>query len=137
MELKKLSKSSLEDILYDLLDDVEIIDKALVEKYEEIIEDELYCIDESEALRIARDMKPYGDVFTMNEVKEILSKMQIPQNECINYYLCMNMFYNDYKTYAESKRLDIKEFCFEMSRLFINDVDAPKHKVTKYFKSYE
>lgn len=137
MELKKLSKCSLEEILCDLMDEIEETDKELFEKYEEIIEDELYDIDESEALQIARDMKPYGDVFTMNEVKETLSKMQIPQNECIQYFLCMNMFYNDYKSYAESKRLDIKDFCFEMSRLFINDIDAPKHKVIKYFKSFE
>lgn len=137
MELRKLSKSSLEDILCDLMEDVEAIDKELVEKYEAIIEDELYYIDESEALRIARNMKPYGDVYTMNEVKEILSRMQIPQDECIKYYLCMNMFYNDYKSYVESKRLDVKEFCFEMSKLFINDIDAPKHKITKYFKSFE
>lgn len=47
----------------------------------------------------------------------------------------MNMFYNDYKTYAEAKRLDIKEFCFEMSKLFINDVDGGKYKVEKYFKN--
>jgi hypothetical protein len=49
----------------------------------------------------------------------------------------MNMFYNDYKTYADSKRLDIREFCFEMSKLYINDIDAPKHKVEKYFKNFE
>ena len=25
----------------------------------------------------------------------------------------------------------------KMSKLFINDVDAPKHKVEKYFKNFE
>ena len=57
MELKKLSKCSLEEILCDLMDEIEETDKELFEKYEEIIENELYDIDESEALQIARDMK--------------------------------------------------------------------------------
>ena len=46
----------------------------------------------------------------------------------------MNMMYNDYKPYMESRRLDTQEFCMEMSRLFIEDIDAPKHKVSRYFK---
>ena len=49
----------------------------------------------------------------------------------------MNMFYNDYKTYPESKRLDINDFCLEMTKLFINDSDAPKYKTEKYFKMFE
>lgn len=55
----------------------------------------------------------------------------------VEYYLCMNMFYNDFKAYPEAKRLDINEFCLMMSKHFINDVDAPKYKVEKYFKMFE
>jgi hypothetical protein len=119
------------------MDDLEATDKHLLEKYETMIAHKLYHIDESEAQHIVKNMKPYGEVYSMSDISEILARMQIPTDKCIKYYLCMNMYYNDYKTYAESKRLDLKEFCFEMSKLFINDMDAPKHKVESYFKNFE
>jgi hypothetical protein len=137
MDLSKLSKETLEDILCDLLEDVGKINHSLSQKYDDIIEDELYYIDEMEAMKIVRSFKPYGEVYSMADVKELLTKMQISADKVLKYYLCMNMSYNDYKSYPESKRLDVKEFCFEMSKLFINDIDAPKHKVAKYFKSFE
>lgn len=137
MDLSKLSKETLEDILCDLMEDVGRVNKPLTEKYDAIIEEELYYIDDAEAMKIVRSFKPYGEIFSMADVKELLSRMQIPVDKYLKYYLCMNMFYNDYKSYPESKRLDVKEFCFEMSKMFINDVDAPKHKVAKYFKSFE
>lgn len=137
MDLSKLNKETLEDILCDLLEDVGKINRPLSEKYDTIIEEELYYIDDVEAMKIVRSFKPYGEVFSMADVKELLTKMQMPPDKCLKYYLCMNMFYNDYKSYPESKRLDVKEFCFEMSKMFINDIDAPKHKVAKYFKSFE
>lgn len=137
MDLSKLSKETLEDILCDLMEDVGRVNKPLTEKYDAIIEEELYYIDDTEAMKIVRSFKPYGEIFSMADVKELLSRMQIPVDKYLKYYLCMNMFYNDYKSYPESKRLDVKEFCFEMSKMFINDVDAPKHKVAKYFKSFE
>lgn len=137
MDLSKLNKETLEDILCDLLEDVGKINRPLSEKYDTIIEEELYYIDDVEAMKIVRSFKPYGEVFSMADVKELLTKMQMPSDKCLKYYLCMNMFYNDYKSYPESKRLDVKEFCFEMSKMFINDIDAPKHKVAKYFKSFE
>lgn len=137
MDLSKLSKECLEDILCDVMDDLNKYNKQLADKYDSVIDDELYYIDEMDAMKIVRSFKPYGEVFSMTEVKDTLAKQQVPADYCTKYYLCMNMFYNDYKTYAESKRLDIKDFCFEMSKLFINDIDAPKHKVAKYFKEFE
>lgn len=137
MELQKLNKANLEDILCAVMNDLDKISKPLLEKYENMIEEKLYTITEEEALHIVSNMKPYGEVYSMLDIKDILARMQISSDCAIKYYLCMNMYYNDYKTYAESKRLDLKEFCFEMSKLFINDTDAPKHKVENYFKNFE
>ena len=137
MEINKLSKTSLEDILCELMCDLEKTNRIMYTKYEGIIDDELYYIDEAEAMDIVKNMKPYGEVFSMSDIKDMINKGQIPENKCIKYYLTMNMFYNDYKSYIELKRLDSKEFCLEMSKLFINDVDAPKRKVEKYFKNFE
>lgn len=137
MDLSKLSKNNLEELLCDVLEDLTKYNRPLAEKYDSMIDDILYDIDDTEAIKIVRSFKPYGEVFSMNDVKDLLQKQQVSVNYCIEYYLCMNMFYNDYKVYPEAKRLDVKEFCYEMSKLFINDVDAPKHKVAKYFKSFE
>lgn len=136
MEFEKLSKEALEDIIYDIMEDLKKSDESLYMKYEDMINEELYCIEVPEAIEIVKSMKPNGEVFSMSDVSEILSKYQTSDDKFVKYYLCMNMFYNDYKTYAEAKRLDIKEFCFEMSKLFINDVDGAKYKVEKYFKNF-
>jgi hypothetical protein len=137
MELQKLNKASLEDILCDLMNDLEKVNKPLLEKYENVVDEKLYHIDETEAQHIVKNMKPYGEVYSLADIKDIITRAQISEDHIIKYYLCMNMFYNDYKTYPESRRLDIKDFCFEMSKLFINDVDAPKYKVENYFKTFE
>ena len=136
MEINKLSKNALEDILCELMSDLEKVNRQMFVKYEDIIDNKLYSIDETEAMQIVKSMKPYGEVFSMKDVSDLLNKNQMHESKCIKYYLCMNMFYNDYKAYIEVKRLDVKEFCFDMSKLFIHDVDAPKHKVERYFKAF-
>lgn len=136
MDLSKIEKEDLEDIVCDILDELKVCEVHLFEKFSEMLEDILYGIDETEAVDIVHSFKPNGETFSMERIKEILHKYGINENACIDYYLTMNMFYNDYKSYAESKRLDLQDFCFEMSKLFINDTDAPKHKVAKYFKMF-
>ncbi len=134
MDLSKLSKSSLEGVINSMLEDLDSEKSPLVNKYEDLICEMLYYIDEDEAIEIVKHMKPFGEVYTIESVEDTLTKSGINYDDIIEYYLCMNMFYNDCKTYPESKRLDINEFCLEMSKLFINDSDAPKYKVEKYFK---
>ncbi len=136
MDLSKIEKEDLEDIVCDILDELKVCEVHLFEKFSEMLEDILYGIDETEAVDIVHSFEPNGETFSMERVKEILRKVGIAEGACIDYYLTMNMFYNDYKSYAESKRLDLQEFCLEMSKLFINDIDAPKYKVAKYFKMF-
>lgn len=137
MDLSKLSKDCLENILYNITEDLRKYNKQLADKYDSMIDDIMYDISDTDATKIVRSFKPYGEVFSMNDITEMLQRLQVSTKYCVDYYLCMNMFYNDYKLYAEAKRLDVKDFCYEMSKLFINDIDAPKHKVAKYFKSFE
>lgn len=136
MDLSRIEKESLENIVCDILDEVKMCDMHLYKKLSDMLEDILYGIDETEAVDIVHSFEPNGETFSMERVKEILRKTGIDENACIDYYLTMNMFYNDFKSYAESKRLDLQEFCLEMSKLFINDVDAPKYKVAKYFNMF-
>ena len=137
MDLSKLSKNSLEGVVSSMLEDLEKENVGLYDKYDDLICEMLYYIDDREAETIVKHMKPFGEVYTMEAVESTLEKNGINHENTIDYYLCMNMFYNDYKMYPESKRLDINDFCLEMSKMFINDSDAPKHKTEKYFKMFE
>lgn len=54
--------------------------------------------------------------------------------KCIEYYLVMNMSYNDYYDVATNfGHQGDAEFYFELANAFINDVDGDKYKVEKYF----
>lgn len=136
MDLSKIEKEDLEDILCDMLEELEKCEIHLFHKLSNMLEDVLYSIDKTEAVDIVHSFEPNGETFSMERVREILHRSGISEDYLIDYYLVMNMMYNDYKSYAESKRLDLQEFCIEMSKLFINDVDAPRHKICKYFKMY-
>lgn len=137
MDLSKLSKNSLEGVVSNMMEDLEKDHSPLYDKYEDLICEMLYYIDDAEAEKIVKSMKPFGEVYNVETVESTLEKNGINHENTIPYYLCMNMFYNDYKMYPESKRLDVNDFCLEMSKMFINDSDAPKHKTEKYFKMFE
>ena len=137
MNLSRVEREDLEDIVCDMLYDLKDKDTHLYDKFKTILADIVYDIDEAEAVDIVHSFKPSGEAFSIDKVREILHRNgKTSEEDCINYYLTMNMMYNDYKPYMESRRLDIQEFCMEMSRLFIEDIDAPKHKVSRYFKMY-
>ena len=136
MDLSKLSKNSLEGVVTSMLEDLEKESHPLAEKYDDLICEMLYYIDDQEAEHIVKNMKPYGEVYSIENIESTLEKNGINHENTIDYYLDMNMFYNDFKAYPESKRLDVNEFCFEMSKMFINDIDAPKHKTEKYFSMF-
>ena len=139
MDLSKLSRESLEDLFCSMLDDLEDSHSSLLEKYTDAIEDELYYIDDEEAHHIVKMFKPYGEVYTISSIKEFLEKKgKSVEDACLTrYYLVMNMMYNDYKTVQETYGLEANEFFYMMSKSFIEDVDAPKRKVEKYFKMFE
>lgn len=67
----------------------------------------------------------------------MLTEMYVKDKPCscdpLEYYVCMNMAYNDYKDISDRLNVDVTEFCYMISRRFIEDVDAPPHKVAKYF----
>ena len=136
MDLSKIEKEDLEDIVCEMLEDIKEHNLSIYDKYTDILDDILYGIDEEEAVDIVHSFKPNGEAFSKARVKEILHRLGKSEDCYLDYYMTMNMIYNDFKPYAESKRLDIQDFCIEMSKLFINDIDAPKHKVSKYFSMF-
>lgn len=138
MYLAKLSRDDLEDMLSEIIDELKHNGhEEMADKYCDKIMEEMYGIDSVEAKMIVDAMRPYGEVYTMDDVAMILRQTNTPMEEIIHYYLVMNMFNNDYRKYPESKRLDVKDFCYSMSEMFINDEDAIEYKVERYFKPAE
>lgn len=103
--------------------------KAICNKLEELA----YKITQADAEQIVRAMKPRGQNWSVQQICEYLEAKGIT-DECTEYYLVMNMAYNDY--YATAKTFDLQddpEFFFSIARDFIEDVDARPYKVAKYF----
>lgn len=92
-----------------------------------------YCIPEEEAIRIVRHMEPKGQCWSFNQVKDYVSSQGITDNY-INWYLVMNMCYNDYYNTAKAYNLqNDTNFYFNLAKDFIFDPDAEPFKVEKYF----
>lgn len=54
--------------------------------------------------------------------------------DCVSWYLVMNMAYNDYHdTAAMVGMSEDAEFYYSIANNFINDIDGKKYKVAKYF----
>lgn len=93
-----------------------------------------YSLDFNEANTIVKNMKPYGEHWTLDAVKPLLIAQNITPSKYIQYYLVMNMCYNDYYKTAEKFGLrDNVDFYFSLARDFIEDPDAKPFKVERYF----
>ena len=135
-KLKKLDKEDIICIMDYIIDDMKTSNMtSYLDKYKAIIEDKVYCITKEHAREIVRDMKPYGEVYSMDTVRTMLAANGIDYDEkvCTRYYLTMNMYANDARQVAEENNMPVDKFCFVMAKSFINDVDGGKHKVEKYF----
>lgn len=135
-KLCELPAEELADIIECVMEDMKMSGMATYyNKYKEKIDDKIYHISKDKAHEIVRRMKPYGEMFTMDTVKNMTTGNGIPydDNTCIKYYLCMNMYANDAKQVAEENNMSVEKFCFVMAKSFINDMDGGKHKVEKYF----
>lgn len=133
--LNKLNRSDLEDIFSELMTDLKEVNPELADKYNCELEDYMYSMTIEEAQNIVRKMEPYGEKFTYDIVEQFLAEKGITEEtDIIEYYLSMNMFYNDYKhIFDKYNNLNQKDIYYDFSEAFINDKDAPKYKVEKYF----
>lgn len=92
-----------------------------------------YHIDRPQAEAIVKAMKPYGQKWTYDQIKDFITAKGISEHVC-NWYLAMNAMYNDYKKTADMiGKGDDAEFYFSLAKDFVTDVDAKPFKVEKYF----
>jgi len=113
-ELRKTHKELYEDTMY---------------KFEEIA----YEIPLEKAEEIVANMKPYGEKWGYDTIKEFLKTKGITDHT-IEFFLTMEMAYNDYFELAKSVgKEEDPEFYFILAKNFIYDEDAKPFKVAKYF----
>ena len=121
------------EIMEELMEELEKKDKELYDKTMHKLEDVAYDISLDEAKKIVINMKPFGEHWTYDQVKNYIEQKGI-YNCYIKYYMVMNMMYNDYYAVAVNYgHQDDADFFFQLSIAFINDEDAKPHKVVKYF----
>lgn len=92
-----------------------------------------YRISRDEAEHIVRSMRPKGQYWSYAQVEELLKSKGVEKN-IVNWYLVMNMVYNDYCGTAKMYGLqnDV-EFFYSLAKDFIEDPDAKPMKVERYF----
>lgn len=97
------------------------------------LEDIVSRIDDDEAHEIVKDMRPYGEKWTLDEIGAFIVTKAVPEEERVNYYLVMNMMYNDHRDTAKKYGLDNADFYYALAKEFIEDEDGKPHKVARYF----
>lgn len=114
----------------------EALEKADPRTYREIMnrmEHMAYSITSDEAERIVKRMRPKGQVWAMDQIKEYVTSKGV-HDKYSDWYLVMNMCYNDYYSTAKMYGLQNEtDFYFNLAKDFIEDPDAAPHKVAKYF----
>lgn len=141
MDLRKISDSIYEaqddrmykmnDIYYEMADYIKEVNPSMYNQFVEEAEDILYCMDDEDAQMIVRNMMPFGERWTMSDIYNFVRGQG--EEPCIDWYMVMNMMYNDYRPTAQKYGADTPEFYFSLSKDFIHDPDAKPHKVEKYF----
>lgn len=131
---KETGLECIVDTLEEALMYVQRVDDTMYRHLMEGLESKAYAIDETKAVTIVRAMKPMGQQWSLDQIKDyIVGKGHDPKC-CINWYLVMNMVYNDYYDTAKMYGLqgDV-EFFYHLAKDFIEDPDAKPLKVEKYF----
>lgn len=135
--VRKAMDKGFSEESWAIMDDfVDMLCKKYPELYDHVI-DELEClayrIPKDEAEDIVRHMSPRGQNWSYSQAKDFVESHGV-QDNWVNWYLVLNMVYNDY--YATAKVFGLQndaEFYFNLAKDFIEDPDAKPLKVEKYF----
>ena len=120
-------------LVEELFDKLKAHHPELYDKYIERLESIAYHISIEDAETVVKAMKPHGEKYTYSFVRDYI-KDKGEADKSVEYYLAMNMAYNDYYEVARSVGAQNNNtFFYEIAKAFIDDEDAPKHKLVKYF----
>lgn len=121
----------LKDILSDSLYELKEYDNETYKKYKNKIKGMAYNyeIDEELAKEIVDNMKPLGEYWSMDTVASVIGN---DNHKLTDMYVVMNSLINDYSNVISS---DDTDTYVKMARAWLDDEDAKKHKLWKYFVS--
>lgn len=125
-EMEKLA-----DILEEVIEDMQEFDKSSYDKYEMYLYKMAYGeqLNEDLANEIVEKMKPYGMRWSMMETKKIQNEYGKDDISCVDFFVVMNQAFNDFRSLFD----DNLDYYVKYTDAFINDEDAKKNKVFKYF----
>lgn len=134
--VKAMDKGAEEEA-WELADEaMEKLRRKHPDMYEELMEDLeclAYKIPADEAMQIVKNMRPKGQNWSMQQVKDMCRSHGIDK-DIVNWYLVLNMCYNDYCNTAKAFGLQgDPDFYWSLAKDFIEDPDAKPLKVEKYF----
>lgn len=117
----------------DMLNKLSRKDPMMFDEYIDKLERLAYRIPKDEAERIVRAMRPKGQYWSYTQVMDLVKSKGVT-SDWVNWYLVMNMVYNDFCATAKHFGLqnDV-EFFYHLAKDFIEDPDAKPMKVEKYF----
>lgn len=117
----------------DMLNKLARKDPMMFDEYIDKLEHLAYQIPKEEAERIVRAMRPKGQYWSYTQVMDLVKSKGVT-SDWVNWYLVMNMVYNDFCATAKHFGLqnDV-EFFYHLAKDFIEDPDAKPMKVEKYF----
>lgn len=117
----------------DMLNKLSRKDPMMFDEYIDKLERLAYRIPKEEAERIVRAMRPKGQYWSYTQVMDLVKSKGVT-SDWVNWYLVMNMVYNDFCATAKHFGLqnDV-EFFYHLAKDFIEDPDAKPMKVEKYF----
>lgn len=133
---KKKTYDDMEDVTEILHEHFEHLKDMHSDMYKSTmhkLEDILYEISLEDATMKVRTFKPYGQKWSYEDIRKYLETKGITEH-CIDYYLSMNMAYNNFHKLAEMvEKSESADFYFEFAKNFIFDINAHPHKIARYF----
>ena len=73
-----------------------------------------------------------GAHWNMDQTKQVMEQRGI-QCDPVEFYIAINMMYSDYYPVAKKLNVNSVDFYADMARAFLEDKDAGKDKLAKYF----
>jgi hypothetical protein len=125
-EMEKLA-----DILEEVIEDMQEFDPQSYNKYEMCLYKMAYGeqLTEELAQEIVNKMKPYGMRWSLDESEKIQRDYGMDNINPVDFFVVINSAFNDYRDLLQDDLSNYVKF----TDAFINDEDAKKGKVFRYY----
>lgn len=118
-------------VYYRMADRVKELDPNMYDMFVEEAENIAYTYSRNDAEKYVNAMGPYGQHWSYDDVKNYVKDRGVADSDVCDYYVAMNMAYNDYRRTAEKYGTDRTDFYFDIAWDYINDEDSPDYKVAR------